>query len=225
MGYELLGDSSYRDVALEQLHYILGVNPNGTSYVTGAGTKRPYFPHHRPSAADNIFEPVPGLLAGGPDQYRNDPILSAKYSSSTPPALCYADDLGSYASNEIAINWNAPLVLVAGYFAYAPVSTGVLDRGARSPLSLKLGQNYPNPFNGTTLIPFELAKEDEITMRVFDTLGREVAVLPLGRLQPGFHTYQWDTSASASVPLSSGVYFYRLHGQDRSLALKLVLTK
>ena len=103
---------------LEQLHYVLGVNVHGQSFVTGIGARTVMHPHHRPSGSDGIVAPVPGLLAGGPNHnITNDPVLSARFTSATPPALCYVDDQGSYASNEICINWNAPLVFVAGYFA------------------------------------------------------------------------------------------------------------
>ena len=225
VGYELFGDTDYRDVALDQLHYVLGVNPNGTTYLTGVGTKRPMFPHHRPSGSDNIPEPVPGLLAGGPDQYRDDPVLSARYSSSTPPALCYADDQGSWASNEICINWNAPLVFVSGYFAYAPTATGIFERDPLQPSSIRLGQNYPNPFNGATVIPFELGREDDVSIRVYDIQGREVAAVDLGRMSAGPHLVQWNATTGQGIPLSSGVYFYQLRGREQSSTLKLVLTK
>jgi len=225
VGSEVFGNTEYRDVALEQLHYVLGVNPNATSYLTGAGTKRPFFPHHRPSAADNIFEPVPGLLVGGPNQYLSDPVLAAKFSSSTPPALCYVDDQGSYASNEIAINWNAPMVFVAGYFAYAPSVTGIGSREKAVPSSLNLGQNYPNPFNGTTIIPFEIARDQYLTMYVFDVLGREVDFFDLGLVRSGVHSVRWDTGAGRSTSLSSGAYFCRLASRDQSATLRLLLTK
>lgn len=226
VGYELLGNIEYRDVALEQLHYILGVNPCATSYLTGAGSRRPFFPHHRPSASDNIFEPVPGLLVGGPNQYlSSDPVLTAKFSASTPPALCYADDQGSYGSNEIAINWNAPLVFVAGYFAYAPVSTGIRQQDPLNPGTLRLGQNFPNPFNGSTIIPFDLEKRNRVGVRIFDIRGREVDTRDLGWLQSGSHTFQWKASRSNGVQLSSGVYFYELKGGNQSSVGKLIFAK
>jgi endoglucanase len=225
VGSEILGNTEYRNVALEQLHYVLGVNPNATSYLTGTGTRRPYFPHHRPSGSDNIFEPVPGLLVGGPDQYRSDPVLALKFSSTTPPALCYVDDQGSYASNEIAINWNAPMVFVSGYFAYAPPVTGVGSRDETVPSSINLGQNYPNPFNGATIIPFEIARDQYLTIDVFDVLGREVDFLDLGLVRSGVHFVRWDTGAGRSTPLSSGAYFCRLASRDQSVMLRLLLTK
>lgn len=116
LGYELLKKQEYYNAALMQLNYILGTNAHDISFVTKVGDKCVMNPHHRPSGADGIDDPVPGLLAGGPNQYLQDPTLQKNFNSNTPPALCYVDDVGSWSSNETAINWNAPLVFVAGYF-------------------------------------------------------------------------------------------------------------
>ena len=67
------------------------------------------FPHHRPSAADGIKEPVPGLLVGGPNPGKQDGVALP----SSVPDEAYIDNQASYATNEIAINWNAPLVYLA----------------------------------------------------------------------------------------------------------------
>ena len=70
-------------------------------------------PHHRPSGADDQPEPWPGLLSGGPNRSRQDAAMQKL--PDLPPARMYVDDEASYASNENAINWNAPLVfLLAG---------------------------------------------------------------------------------------------------------------
>ncbi|MEI7811335.1 MAG: glycoside hydrolase family 9 protein [Ignavibacteria bacterium] len=117
MGYQKTNNAAYYETALDQLNYILGVNACNMSYVTGMGSKSPMNTHHRPSISDGITNPVPGLMAGGPDKnISDDPVLSKTFTGLTPPAKCYVDDRDSYASNEICINWNAPLVLVAGYF-------------------------------------------------------------------------------------------------------------
>ncbi|HEX6178775.1 MAG TPA: glycoside hydrolase family 9 protein, partial [Thermoanaerobaculia bacterium] len=111
---ELKPDRRYVDAAREIIEYLLGENPMSMSFVTGFGERRPMHPHHRPSIADGIEEPWPGLLVGGPNRNRQDPAM-AKIASSVPPAQMYIDDRESYATNEIAINWNAPLVfLLAG---------------------------------------------------------------------------------------------------------------
>jgi endoglucanase len=111
---ELKPRRGYVEAALEILHYLLGRNPFALSWVTGAGTHAVQHPHHRPSASDANEAPWPGLLAGGPNQHRQDEALRA-LPADLPPARVYVDDVDSYASNEVAINWNAPLVfLLAG---------------------------------------------------------------------------------------------------------------
>jgi len=104
--YLLSKNTKYLHHALSNIDYILGRNATGYSFITGFGSKSPMKPHHRQSAADGITEPVPGLLAGGPNPGKQD---NCQYEFSEPETT-YADVECSYASNEIAINWNAPLV-------------------------------------------------------------------------------------------------------------------
>ncbi|RPD50697.1 glycoside hydrolase family 9 protein [Paracnuella aquatica] len=108
--YRFTGNTKYCDAALTNLDYLLGRNATGYSFVTGHGSKTPMHPHHRPSVADGIVEPVPGLLSGGPNPGRQDKCTTYKF---TEPETAFTDDDCSYASNEIAINWNAPLVYLA----------------------------------------------------------------------------------------------------------------
>jgi endoglucanase len=107
--YLLTKDKKYIDYALTNLDYLLGKNATGYCFITGIGTYYPMHPHHRPSVADGIAEPVPGLLAGGPNPGRQDGV---RYKH-TEPETAYTDDDGAYACNEIAINWNAPAVYLA----------------------------------------------------------------------------------------------------------------
>jgi endoglucanase len=103
----------YVQSALDNLHYLLGRNPFSLSWVTQVGLNVFKHPHHRPSGADRNAEPWPGLLAGGPNGRKQDPAMQRL--ADLPPARMYVDDQESYASNETAINWNAPLVfLLAG---------------------------------------------------------------------------------------------------------------
>lgn len=104
--YRLTKNKKYINLALSNLDYLMGKNGTGYSFITGFGSKTPMHPHHRPSEADGIDDPVPGLLAGGPNPGQQD---RCQYPSSVPDES-YVDDVCSYASNEIAINWNAPLV-------------------------------------------------------------------------------------------------------------------
>ncbi len=109
--YQLTRDQKYLNAALGNLDYLLGRNGTGYSFVTGSGDKTPMHPHHRPSEADGIVDPIPGLLVGGPNPGMQD---KCHYPISIPDEA-YVDNVCSYASNEIAINWNAPFVyLICG---------------------------------------------------------------------------------------------------------------
>ncbi|MEO5912249.1 MAG: glycoside hydrolase family 9 protein [Pelobium sp.] len=104
--FRLSGDKKFLVAALANLDYLLGRNATGYSYVTGFGDKSPMFPHHRVSVSDGIKPPVPGLLVGGPNPGMQDKVTLP----SVVPDEAYIDSADSYATNEIAINWNAPLV-------------------------------------------------------------------------------------------------------------------
>ena len=104
--YLLTRRTDYLDAALANLDHILGRNATGYGFLTGFGTRSAMHPHHRPSEADGVVEPVPGLLIGGPNPGRQDGCEYAYKEAETS----YVDDVCSYASNEIAINWNAPMV-------------------------------------------------------------------------------------------------------------------
>jgi len=106
--YLISGDKKYIDATLTNIDYILGRNATGYCFVTGFGTKSTMHPHHRQSVSDGIDDPVPGLMAGGPNPGRQDHTVYPF----TEPETAYNDNNGAYASNEIAINWNAPAVYI-----------------------------------------------------------------------------------------------------------------
>jgi endoglucanase len=107
-------DPSFVYAARDNLHYLLGRNTFSLSWVTQVGDNPFQHPHHRPSGDGKHDKPWPGLLSGGPNAGRADAVLQA-LPKDLPPAKIYADQLASYASNEICINWQASLVfLLAG---------------------------------------------------------------------------------------------------------------
>ena len=112
-GYRLSHRRALLDAAQSALDYVLGRNPLGQSYVTGFGTRAPMHPHHRPSEADGVAAPVPGFMVAGPNPGQDDRRHCATPYPSALPALSYLDAACAYASNEVAINWNAPLVYVS----------------------------------------------------------------------------------------------------------------
>jgi endoglucanase len=112
---KITGDKKYLEGALQNADYILGRNATGYCYVTGFGQKSTMHPHHRVSAADGIEAPMPGLLAGGPNPGQQDNGDGSLAYPSRQPDESYIDHEDSYASNEIAINWNASLVAMLGW--------------------------------------------------------------------------------------------------------------
>ena len=107
-------------------------------------------------------------------------------------------------------------------FAKATITDpiGVKNIGNNIPGSYQLYQNYPNPFNPTTKIKFDLPKNGFVNLKVYDILGREVAVLVNQELQAGSKEYEFN-----AVNLPSGVYFYKLKAGDFTATKKLVLVK
>jgi hypothetical protein len=111
-----------------------------------------------------------------------------------------------------------------------PSTTTAVQENGSGPVRFRLEQNYPNPFNPSTNIEFRIAKfsakggsassGEFVTLRVFDVLGREVATLVNGELQPGAYKATFDASHVAS-----GVYLYQLRAGDFIQTQRMVLTK
>ncbi len=98
--------------------------------------------------------------------------------------------------------------------------TGLEQNGNDIPKVYALGQNYPNPFNPTTKIDFDLPKSEMTSIKVYDILGREVAVLNSENLPAGSYTIAFNGSE-----LSSGMYFYRITSGDFVATKKMTLVK
>ena len=88
------------------------------------------------------------------------------------------------------------------------------------PTKFSLDQNYPNPFNPTTMIAYTLPKSGQVTLRVYDILGRLIATLVDGEQAPGEHVARFNGAG-----LASGVYFYRLESAGFNQTKKLMLLK
>ena len=110
--YDLTGDSKYLNASDAQLHYLLGTNPLGYSFVTGFGTVAPENPHHRPSMA--VGKAMPGMLVGGVNAGLEDSAAKA-HCQDKPAAKRYVDNSESYSTNEITIYWNSPLTYLLSF--------------------------------------------------------------------------------------------------------------
>jgi hypothetical protein len=98
--------------------------------------------------------------------------------------------------------------------------TGVTKNQNEVPGSFALRQNYPNPFNPSTKIEFSLPKDEFVSIKVFDILGREVSVLLSKNMKAGSYDVQFDAGK-----LSSGVYFYRMEAGSFTETKKMMLIK
>ena len=122
----------------------------------------------------------------------------------------WTDDRDGRTGDDIwanVLNWNDPI--------------GATEKEISSrPKEFHLNQNYPNPFNPSTTIQFDLPKTGQVTLKVFNVLGEELATLVSNRLPAGSYSYEWDASS-----LASGVYLYRLQAGDYVETRKMVMMK
>jgi endoglucanase len=107
----LAPSEDFKKTIVSGLDYLLGCNSMDISYVTGNGEKAFKNPHLRPTAVDDIEEPWPGLVSGGPNIGLQDERASA-LPKDLPAMKCYIDHVDCYSLNEITIYWNSPLVFV-----------------------------------------------------------------------------------------------------------------
>jgi endoglucanase len=217
-GYRLTGERRYLELALANLDYLLGRNATSYSFVTGQGDKTPRFPHHRQSEADGVSDPVPGLLVGGPTAGPQD---GCNYPSNFL-AESYSDEVCSYTTNEIAINWNAA-------FAYLVTAIEALeDEGAFTPVGIEsagvlhgdalgIQSVYPNPFRDRTIVSFVVDRPQRVLVTLTDLLGRR-----LGDLMEIDAREGRNEVAFSGLPIAPGVYFVSISGSNFSSSAKIV---
>ena len=115
--YDTTGKKSYLDAIATSVDYLLGRNALCKSFVAGYGENPIHYPHHRFWADDEdggFPPPPPGALSGGPNEKASDEATSFMVQK-VARSKRYADDIRSYSTNEVAINWNAPLAWVTSY--------------------------------------------------------------------------------------------------------------
>jgi beta-glucosidase len=119
---DISGDVKYLHGMTDSMDYLLGRNALAFSFISGYGARAMAHPHHRVWANDpaNGFPPPPpGVVAGGPNAAPSDPTALEEANLDAGPARRYVDLIGSWSTNEVTINWNAPLVWVSAYLNHA----------------------------------------------------------------------------------------------------------
>ena len=123
LAYDFSGQDRYRSGVIDAMDYVLGRNPLDRSYVTGYGARPMVNPHHRfwANSLDPRFPPPPrGALSGGPNNTAMTDEVAATLRGKCAAQACWLDDARAYSLNEVAINWNAPLVWVSAWLAERP---------------------------------------------------------------------------------------------------------
>ena len=90
--------------------------------------------------------------------------------------------------------------------------------------------NYPNPFNPETWIPFQLAQDATVTIKIYDVTGKQIRMIQLGHVPAGNYVESnraiyWDGKTNTGEQVSSGAYFYQLKAGDYIEARKMVVLK
>lgn len=131
-------------------------------------------------------------------------------------SLPYVLPVFKYSRNEIFLNENY------SSFIELPLLTNeyILKVSDQTPNAFYLFQNYPNPFNPVTIIEYSLPTAENISIKIYDILGKEVKTLFEGRQSAGQYRHQFDGSK-----LASGVYFYRLQTNSHSTVKKMILMR
>jgi endoglucanase len=229
--FDLKRDTTYLNAALTSLDYLLGRNATNYSFLTGYGNLYPKNIHHSQSYADGIPEPVPGLLAGGPNISSLTDCGSNAYPSSTLRAKAYLDSYCSYSTNEIAINWNAPFAYLSASIdaVESQISPSVMNFSAVLPTRLtsliitginKATANevnikiYPNPSSENFTIEFESKGISKLSLA--DPVGRKITEFSI--------TENGATSVYISVAnLTKGIYFLTVTNDQGSGVKKVIV--
>jgi len=120
---------------------------------------------------------------------------------------------------------------VAAYYTTTPFATnfpfsgptGVENNNTVSVLNYSLSQNYPNPFNPATIINYTVAKDGDVKLKVFNALGKEVAVLVNGFKTKGNYNVEFDSNDMGG--LTTGIYYYKIESGNFSEVKKMILIK
>ncbi len=149
LAYNFTGDKKFANGLMNGVDYLFGRNTLSFSFVTGHGEKSLQQPHHRFWAGvlnNNYPWAPPGALSGGPNTGLEDSVAAAALAG-CKPAACFMDDINSWSTNEITINWNAPFAWVLGFYnEYAGANTST-----NAPPVVQIIQNGSGFYSGSTV--------------------------------------------------------------------------
>jgi len=201
--YEYTNNASYLDAAYTAMDYLFGRNGIGYCYITGFGHKSPLNPHHRISEADEVIHPIPGMLVGGPNPNQEDGCTNYISNSN---AGSYSDDWCSYASNEVTINWNAPLAYIVNalhFYKNQWLLSTIKIEDVKDQILI-----HPNPANRKLTIKSALNIQ---SIHIIDSLGKVILSEKSNII---------DVST-----LKRGVYYLRIETFDNKFYIRKFVSK
>ena len=159
------------------------------------------------------------LLAG--NVFAFDPLFYARidYGTGDGPLSVFAVDLDGDGDNDLAVanSYSDDISILINLSSMTGVDN---PPEMYLPESFSTFQNYPNPFNAFTIIQYSLQEASDVTIKIYDILGRKIETLVQGEQQAGYHQVIWDAEDA-----TSGMYFYRIQAGDYTEAKKMLLLK
>ncbi|MCX6168486.1 MAG: T9SS type A sorting domain-containing protein [Ignavibacteriales bacterium] len=213
-----------------------GSNDNGTIAPTAAISSMPYFLYEKENLALNAikhFYRVYGNTLWGDFGFKDAFNVSKLWFDTDylaidqGPIICMIENYRSQLLWKLFMADEDVKAVISKNDPFFP-SVDPSDVGDKKkiPTEFKLEGNFPNPFNPTTIIRYQLSSLSYIQLKVYDTLGREVATLVNEEQLAGEHNITFDTAKISRVnQLTSGIYFYRIRAGKYSATGKMVLQK
>ncbi|HET6272288.1 MAG TPA: choice-of-anchor D domain-containing protein [Bacteroidota bacterium] len=153
-----------------------------------------------------------------------DGVQLALYPTGTQQAreVAVVPDIDGNSSLEIIMGGQqGNVALISG----GDLLTSVGEGAKEIPQMFEMEQNYPNPFNPTTTIQISMPSQADLTLAVFDVLGRQVKSFAYERVPAGVHSIVWDGTNAVGMPVASGAYFYQARSGDRVLSKRMIMLR
>lgn len=154
-------------------------------------------------------------------------VIKYDHNFSNPPITIYT---GQSAPSNLGYNKKKHVLAVPFFNANTVIflqlgSSGIIKKTNELANDYKLFQNFPNPFNPSTNIKFQIRDSRFVTLKVYDALGKEIAILVNEKLKAGEYEAHFHANQLSNSRFSSGVYFYRITAGDFTEVKKMILIK
>ena len=116
-------------------------------------------------------------------------------------------------------------LLESAILNYTPTGLGVIPDKGQHPITFALNQNYPNPFNPSTSISFSIPSRQTVTLRIYNVVGECITTLVNQEMGTGNYHIAWNGTNSNGVPVTSGIYLYKIDAGPYSMTRKMILMK